>query len=456
MNGAQAIADFTLPPHLPSFNFKLTRKQLAFINAGADEVLFGGAAGGGKSYAQLLDAFRSALIFPRSKQLILRRTYPELEKSLIRAALEIYPRELCRYGKTDHVMRFFNGSVIDFGYCDADGDVYRYQSAEYDFIRFDELTHFDEYQYLYLMSRLRGSNPYPKQVKSSTNPGGRGHKWVKARFIDPVSPNIMNETRQGSRLFIPATVHENMFLLSKDPKYTQRLKNLPEIERRALLHGDWDVFDGQYFSEFNRSVHVVSPFAIPSDWRLYRTLDYGLDMLACYWIALDHSGRAYVYRELYRSGAIASQAARLILDLTPEGERITATFAPPDLFGRGQDTGKSVADIMAGCGVALCRANNSRVAGWYELREWLALSADVNGDMVPALRIFETCPNLIRTLPALSHDKLNPNDVSSHPHELTHAPDALRYFAAGRPSPAARHSGDGERLISTLRLKNMK
>ena len=157
---------------------------MAFLSADADEVLFGGAAGGGKSYAQLIDAMLYALRYPKSKQLLLRRTLPELEMSLIRTARGLYPAEIFSYQSSLHCGRFENGSVIDFGYCASEGDVYRYQSAEYDVIRFDELTHFTEAQYLYMLSRLRGANGYPKRVKSTGNPGGVGHEFVKRRFID--------------------------------------------------------------------------------------------------------------------------------------------------------------------------------------------------------------------------------------------------------------------------------
>jgi hypothetical protein len=153
----------------------LTPKQKLFIDAKADEVLFGGAAGGGKSRGQLYDAFLYALCHRASKQLILRRTYPDLERSLIRAALEIFPPKVFRYSDSKHRGAFINGSVIDFGFCDNEKDVLRYQGAEYDTIRFDELTHFSEDMYLYLISRLRGANDYPKQIKSTANPGGVGH-----------------------------------------------------------------------------------------------------------------------------------------------------------------------------------------------------------------------------------------------------------------------------------------
>ena len=275
----------------------MTPKQQAFISARADEVLYGGAAGGGKSYGQVIDALLFGMKYPKSKQLILRRTFPELDKSIIRQAVEIFPAGLYRYNRQEHTFRLFNGSLIDCGYMTADGDVTRYQSAEYDVIRFDELTHFTEYQYLYMLSRVRGTNGYPKQIKSSTNPGGVGHEFVKRRFIDAGTPMQEWEAGNGTRLYIPARVQENSFLMASNPDYIRRLQNLPELERRALLEGDWDIFSGQYFSEWRREIHVCAPFQLPAWWRRYVALDYGFDMLAVIWIAVDDGGKAVVYLE---------------------------------------------------------------------------------------------------------------------------------------------------------------
>ena len=410
---------------------KITRNQQRFINASASEVLFGGAAGGGKSYGQLVDAFIFANKYPKSKQMILRRTFPELEKSLIRVARELYPKEIFKYNEAKHVGRFDNGSIIDFSYCDKEGDVYKYQSAEYDVIRFDELTHFTETMYTYLISRCRGTNGYPKQIKSSTNPGGIGHTWVKGRFIDVGEPNVEHD----GKIFIPSLVQDNIFLMKNDPGYVERLKKLSEKDKQALLYGNWDIFDGQYFTEWKRDIHVMSPFELPKHWRRYFVMDYGLDMLAGYWIALDTYGRAYVYKEIYESGLIISEAARRIREMTDE--EIYANIAPPDLWNRRQDTGKSAAEIFAENGVPIVRANNDRVQGWYNLKEWLRPCPDEQGQTIAPLRIFSNCLNLIRTLPHVAVDKKNPNDVAREPHELTHAPDAIRYFVAGRPIPAA-------------------
>ena len=428
-------------------DIEITPRQAAFIRAEADEVLFGGAAGGGKSYGQLIDAFLFALKYAGSKQLMLRRTYPELEKSLIRVSYDLYPREVYSYNRSGHVGRFRNGSILDFGYCDSESDVYKYQSAEYDVIRFDELTHFTEQMYLYLISRVRGANDFPKHVKSSTNPGSVGHQWVKKRFITIGAPDVVHSFKGGTRLFLPSRVQDNRFLLEHDPEYIRRLENLSERDRKALLYGSWDITDGQYFSEWDEAVHVCEPFPIPEGWRRYVTMDYGLDMLAAYCIALDGQGRAYVYREHCESGLIVSEAARAVAELAgcagangcagaDGGERIEAFFAPPDMWNRRQETGKSVAELFAEQGVYLAKANNDRVQGWYNVKEWLRPRLDVDGEKRAGLVVFRGCEHLIESMPALLVDPRNPNDVADEPHEYTHGPDAIRYFLAGRPRPA--------------------
>lgn len=417
-------------------DIEITEKQEMFINSTAFETLFGGAAGGGKSYGQLIDAFLYALKYSKSKQIIFRRTFPDLEKSLIRASLEVYPREVATYNSSKHVWNFKNGSIIDFAYIDSEKDVYQYQSAEYDVIRFDELTHFTEFMYTYMISRCRGANFYPKCIKSSTNPGGVGHSWVKARFIDIGERNVMHTFKEGTRIFIPSLVQENRFLLEKDPDYVKRLDNLPEKERQALKFGNWDIFDGQFFTEFNRNIHVCTPFEIPKDWRIYRTRDYGLDMTAVCWIAMDWKMNAYVYKEFYKSNLIVSSAAEEINAIT--NENIVIDYAPPDLWNRNRDTGKSTADIFAENGQFLTEADDNRKIGWLAVHEWLKVFPDEQGQPTSKLKIFSNCTNLIRTLPALQHDDKDPNDVAIQPHELTHIPDALRYFCTMWQTPMSQ------------------
>lgn len=413
-------------------DISVTPKQKKFIDASESEVLFGGAAGGGKSYGQVVDALLFALRYPKSKQLILRRTFSELDKSLIRTALALYPRQLFTFNSSSHTGKFKNGSVIDFGYCANENDVYQYQSAEYDVIRFDELTHFTEMQYVYLISRVRGANEYPKQIKSSTNPGGVGHSWVKARFIDasPHDQAFIGEDGM-KRIFIPSVLDDNAFLALGDPDYKRRLLALPEREKKALLYGDWNIFEGQYFSEFSQKLHVCTPFEIPVGWRKYRAIDYGLDRLACLWIALSPESSVYVYREYCESNLPISAAAAAIAERTPKNEDIYATLAPPDLFSRTQESGRTKASIFAEHGINFTKTSNDRETGWLAIKELMRDSG--NGSK---LRIFSSCTELIKCLPALTVDKIRPTDCSNEPHEITHAPDALRGFAIFHSRPA--------------------
>ncbi len=418
-----------------SLGLTVTKKQSNFLHAAAFEVLYGGAAGGGKSYGQMIDAFIYAMKYPASRQIIFRRTFAELEKSLIRTALTLYPQSVFRYQKTVHTGTFINGSLIDFAYCDSEDDVYKYQSSEYDVIRFVELTHFTESMYVYLISRCRGTNCYPKQIKSTTNPGGIGHSWVKSRFIDIGAPEKIHTVGEITRQFIPATVYENKFLMQSDPDYVKRLKSLSERDRRALLDGEWELSEGRYFTDFERSLHVTAPFPL-SDVNYYVAIDYGLDMLAGLKIAVDCRGNCFVVNEVYKSGLIVSKAAEEIRALIAT-DRVRAVFAPPDLWSRQKESGLSIASLFSKNGVTLTRVSNGRVAGWMALKEYLAPTVDEAGEKSARLKIFDNCINLIRTLGGIQCDSENPCDCSVTPHELTHAPDALRYFVSG--NPAAPH-----------------
>ena len=413
-------------------DLKVTKKQRLFLEAPQTEVLFGGAAGGGKSYGQVIDALLFALRYPGSKQLILRRTFAELDKSIIRTVMAMYPREIFTFNSSAHTSKFKNGSIIDFGYIATKNDVYQYQSSEYDVIRFDELTHFTEEQYVYLISRVRGANSFPKQVKSSTNPGGVGHSWVKDRFVDPAPPNTEFVGSDGiSRIFIPSLLSDNKPLNDSDPNYRKRLEALPEKEKKALLYGDWNIFDGQYFGEFSRDIHVCDPFPIPKEWRRWRAFDYGLDRLACLWVAMDSMRNVYVYREYCESNLPISEAARGMLGMTTEDEDIYSTLAPPDMWSRSQETGRDKAQIFYESGLTLTKSSNDREAGWLAIKELLRV--DSNGEA--RLHIFSNCTELIKCLPALLIDAKRPTDCATEPHEITHAPDALRYFAVGWNRP---------------------
>lgn len=411
----------------------MSEPQRRFFQAQTRFVGYGGARGGGKSWSVRKKAVMMAVRYPGIKILILRRTFPELRENHI-LPLRADLQGIAQYRESDKAFTFPGGSRVRFGYCDGETDVLQYQGQEYDVIFMDEATQFTEYQFTTLTACLRGANSFPKRSYLTCNPGGVGHTWVKRLFIDRV---YRDGEDPKEYTFIRASVRDNKPLIDNDPGYLHMLEALPDNLRKAWLDGDWDIFAGQYFTMWDRDVHVVRPFLLPGYWQRYVSLDYGRDMLACYWIAVDERGRSVVYKELYKSNLTASQAAREIKEMTGR-EAITAYYAPPDLWNKHSDSGRSTAEIFAAeQEIYLVRASNDRVQGWYDLAEWLQPVEDEQGQKTARLRIFENCQNLIRTLPALQYDSHNPNDTAREPHELTHAPDALRYFVAGRPLPAA-------------------
>lgn len=424
-----------------NIDFKLSKKQKQFIDTDADEILFGGAAGGGKSFIQLIDSFLYAMQYKGSKQIILRTTFPELDRSIIRTALDMYPTEFFKYNSSKHTMSFKNGSILDFGYADGASSVTQYKSQEFDCIRFDEASDFDPYVLEYMKSRLRGANNFPKKVCFTSNPGGPAMNYLREKFVDPApygEPFIATEESGNTvkRLFIQSKVYDNIFLLEKDPGYVARLENLPEADRRALLEGDWYFYSGLYFSEFKRDIHVIKPFEIDKEWKRYVSIDYGLDMLAAYWIAIDNQDRSYVYRELHESDLIISEAAGRIKACTEDDEDIYQYLAPGDLWNRRQETGKSVVDIFRDNGIRLNKASNKRIPGWLAVKEFLKPCKDEFGDVSAKMKIFDICANLIKSISSIQGDPKNPNDVAVKPHNITHAADSIRYFCAARTQPA--------------------
>ena len=422
-------------------------KQWAFMKSKARYTAYGGARGGGKTHVLIRRAVRGALEYPGSKTLVLRRTYPELENTIIRPMVDLIGgavregrpagEEVASYRTTAKTMLFCNGSRIKFGHLQRPGALGEYQGQEYDWIFMDEATHFTEGEFRTIGATLRGTRPIPRQFFLTCNPGGIGHQWVKRLFI---TRSYLPGEREEEYAFIPATVEDNRALLEGAPEYVRMLDQLPEGIRAAHRYGDWDAMAGQYFSEFRPERHVVEEMDLPPEWNRYRAIDYGLDMLACLWIAVDGMGRAYVYREVQQPGLIVSQAAQLIRQLTPPGERIACTLAPPDLWSTQKDTGRTMEEIFAQNGVPLVRAGNHRVQGWLALKEYLKTWPDGR----PGLLVWRGCRGLIHNLPALCHSEHNPSDCATEPHEITHICDALRYFAQSRTLPFEREAERGE------------
>ena len=418
-------------------------KQLRLLMADRRYVCYGGARGGGKTWSVIAKALSLAANpeYKGIKILVMRRKYTQLEEMLVAPMCRLTPPELGSYVASAHTLFFRNGSTVKFGFLNTRRDLDDYQGKEYDVIFIDEATQFSEEEFRTLGACLRGVNLFPKRFYLTCNPGGIGHQWVKRLFItrdfrrDTFHPE--DDEHPDDYLFIPATVYDNAVLLEHSPDYVRQLNLLPEKIRRAHRDGDWDALSGQYFSEFRRGEHTAAPFRVPEEWTRYRAIDYGLDMFACLWIAVDYDGRAWVYREYQQPGLIASRAAEAMADRTLPGERIEATIAPPDIWSTQKDTGRTMAEIFADNGSPLSRAAVGRVQGWLMVREYLRPGRD--GE--PMLRISRDCPQLIENLQALLADEANPSDCAAEPHEITHLTDALRYFARFRTlRPAAEET----------------
>lgn len=280
---------------------------------------------------------------------------------------------------------------------------------------------------------IRGALPEDsglfKAITLTFNPWSSTH-WMKKRFFDCEPDEDI--------LAITTNYTCNEWLDASDLRLFETMKRENPDRYKVAGLGEWGIDGLVFFPEFTYTDHVIEPFNLPKEWRRYITLDYGMDMLACYWIAVDTVGNAYVYRELYEgrdngkglngAGHIISEAAARILELTPDDEEITATFAPPDLWNRRQESGRSVADIFSEYGIHLTKTSNDRLDGWAAMHEWLKVQRNEFGQMKPRMQIFKTCVNLIRCLPELQYDEKRVNDAANTPHEITHAPDAIRGF----------------------------
>ena len=405
--------------------------QTDFLAASETDVLYGGAAGGGKSYAMLVDPLRYAHRAAH-RALILRRSMPEL-RELIDKSRELYPKAFpgCKYKEVEKLWNFPSGAKIEFGFLERDADVYRYQGQAYSWIGFDEITHqATEFSWNYLASRLRTTDPeIIPYMRCTANPGGVGAHWVKKRYIDPSPPN---ESFQGSdgliRKFIPARLDDNPYLAG-DGRYEQMLKALPPTQRRQLLEGDWDVAEGAAFTEFDRNIHIIEPYEIPINWERIKGIDYGYaSESACVWGAIDRDDNTLIiYRELYRKGLLATDLAYVISEMELNDPMSVPGVLDTACWNRTGQTGPTVGETLVKAGHKLRRADKNRIAGKIQIHEYLKVQQSGR----PKLQIFNTCPNLIRELQSIPLDKSNPEDVDTHAPD--HAYDALRYLIMSRP-----------------------
>jgi phage terminase large subunit len=416
-----------------------SERQKLFLTDEHKYIAYGGARGGGKSWSIREKTKLLAIQYPGIRMLLLRRTLGELyENHTIPLVHDL--NGIATYRDSEKCFNFVNGSRLKLGYCDIETDVEHYQGNEYDVIFMDEGTQFTEYQFRCLSACVRGGSPnHPKRMYVTCNPGGVGHEWVKRLFIDK---SYTEDENPADYSFIPAKVYDNDYLMKNNPEYLKTLKSLPLELREAWLNGEWDTFVGKYFTEFSKENHVIEPFPISKDYRRYYVNDYGLDALAGLWIAVSPDETAYVYKEVFNGkdaensvGLTVSEAAKLIKTL--EGsDKPDLRIAPPDLWSRQKDSGKSVIEIFSDNGIYFAKSDNSRIAGWMALREWLKVGYKPDGTPFTKLKIFSNCVNLIRCLPLMQFDKKDGNDAAKEPHKISHLPDALRYWAISRPCSA--------------------
>ena len=405
--------------------------QEDFLAAGETDVLYGGAAGGGKSYAMLVDPLRYAHR-PAHRALILRRSMPEL-RELIDKSRELYPKAFpgCKYREVEKLWNFPSGAKIEFGFLERDADVYRYQGQAYSWIGFDEITHLPtEFSWNYLASRLRTTDkeiiPY---MRCTANPGGVGAHWVKKRYIDSAPPNLSFEGTDGlTRKFIPARLEDNPYL-AYDGRYEQMLKALPPTQRRQLLEGNWDVNEGAAFTEFDTDYHVIPPFEIPLTWDRLKGIDYGYaSESACVWVAIDPSDSTLiVYRELYQKNLTGLDLARRISEMELADPFSVSGVLDTSAWNRTGTTGPTVGETLVRYGHKLRRADKNRIQGKIQIHEYLKIQPSGR----PRVQIFNSCPSLIKELQSIPLDKSNPEDVDTKAPD--HAYDALRYLIMSRP-----------------------
>ena len=406
--------------------------QTDFLAASEKDVLYGGAAGGGKSFAMLIDPLRYCH-FAEHRALILRRSMPEL-REIIDKSRELYTKAFkgAKFKEVEKLWQFPSGAKIEFGFLERDADVYRYQGQAYSWIGFDEITHLPtEFGWNYLASRLRTTNPeLPTYLRCTANPGGVGAHWVKKRYVEPSPENKTFQGKDGlTRKFIPARLQDNPFL-AEDGEYERMLESLPAIQRKQLLEGNWDISEGAAFAEFDKSVHVIPPFDVPSWWERLKGIDYGYaSESCCLWAAIDPEDKTLIiYRELYRKGLTGDALADTLTEM--EADEIKSILGVLDTaaWARTGYTGPTIGEMLALKGHKLKRADKNRIAGKVQIHEYLRPDRETGR---PRLQIFNTCPNLIKELQSLPLAKSNPEDVDTHSQD--HAYDALRYMIMSRP-----------------------
>ena len=426
--------------------------QEEFLSSSERDVLYGGAAGGGKSFALLADPLRYCHN-SNHRGLLLRRTLDELTE-LIDKSRQLYTKAFpgAKFRESKSTWHFPSGATIWFTYLDKDKDVTRFQGQAFNWIGIDEITQYPTpYVWDYLRSRLRSTDPELQQhlyMRCTANPGGVGGWWVKKMYIDGVEPNKpfaafdletkrtftypTNHEKSGEplfyRRFVPARLTDNPFLMA-DGQYEAMLLSLPEVERKRLLEGDWDVAEGAAFPEFAKGKHVVEPFDLPTNWPRIRSADYGYASPSCVlWGAIHWYNNIWIYRELYVKHLTAEQLADKILEVEQLDPVPYYTVLDSSCWNK-TGFGPSIAETMMRGGVRWTPSDRNRLQGKMEIHRRLANDPYTEE---PRLRIFSNCQNIIKQLTGIPLSKSNSEDVDTKAED--HAYDALRYMLMTRTS----------------------
>ena len=426
--------------------------QEEFLSAGERDVLYGGAAGGGKSFALLADPLRYCHN-ANHRGLLLRRTLDELTE-LIDKYRQLYTKAFpgAKFRESKSTWHFPSGATIWFTYLDRDKDVTRFQGQAFNWIGIDEITQYPTpYVWDYLRSRLRSTDPELQEnlyMRCTANPGGVGGWWVKKMYIEGTPENkafpaFDIDTRKTFvwpsghekagqplffRKFVPARLTDNPHLMA-DGQYEAMLRSLPDVERKRLLEGDWDVAEGAAFPEFSRTKHVVEPFDLPTNWPRIRAADYGYSAPSCVlWGAIDWDNNIWVYRELYAKHLTAEQLADRILEAEQIDPLPHYTVLDSSCWNK-TGFGPSIAEVMMRQGVRWTPSDRNRIQGKMEIHRRLA---DDPYTKEPRVRFFSTCQNIVKQVAGIPLSKTNSEDVDTKAED--HAYDALRYMMMTRMS----------------------
>ena len=431
----------------------------------AYECLFGGTKGPGKTDCILREGLRQVHL-PNFRAIIFRRTYPRLGE-IIDRSFRYFKGLGATYSDKDLQLKlpawtFPSGAKFCFGHCQNEVDKYNYQGKEFHYLGFDQVEEFTESQYLFLMAQNRTSDRSIRcYIRNTANPGGIGHAWVKKRFIDCLKPGelkyfkrvededieVSKDDPSGiSRSFVPASVYDNPSIIQNDPNYLKRLEQLPEVEKQALLHGNWEVFRGQFFKMWRKVNHVIDKPIEPT-YRKFLSLDYGYSAPSSVgWWQIDYDGNLHRYRELYKEGLTYESLAHLVKDKTPHDEHIDYCVADPAIWGdrthhkdaiNGESGAETMQKIWSGW-TTLIKGDNDRIIGWGRMR--IMLQPNEQGH--PQLTCSPTCRDSIRTIPTLIHDDTRVEDLNTDGED--HAADDWRMGIMSRPIRTEREAPKAE------------